>query len=197
MPWWVASLLDLVTKSHDCLSRLSHWCGYRMVRLVGKIEAGKNSSPFFTEPIVDPPDDICPNDPSKADSRSNAIVLEAHILVRIEYLPGIDKRRDFKISHDTGQACSQYMNAFLNTEGNQLFIDVPIDTESTQIVLPPQRALLIKRNVRAERGLQIAANHQNRPLGLARKHLFDLETIPGIHGIYALMEIVIELRISR
>ena len=77
-----------------------------MVRLVGKIEAGKNSSPFFTEPIVDPPDDIGPNDPSKADSRCNAIVLEAHILVRIEHLPGIDEWRNLKIRHDPGEARS-------------------------------------------------------------------------------------------
>ncbi len=77
-----------------------------MVWLVGKIEAGKNSSPFFTEPIVDPPDDIGPDDPSKSDTRRNAIVLETHIFKRVEHLPGIDKRRNLKIRYDPGEARS-------------------------------------------------------------------------------------------
>ena len=115
-----------------------NWRGLRLVRLVRKIEPGKNSSTFFTEPIVDPAHDIGAYDPSKSDTRRNAIVFEAHIFKRVEHLTGIDERRNLKIRHDAGQARSQYMNAFLNAEGNQLFVDVPIDTKTAQIILPAQ-----------------------------------------------------------
>src|SRR5690349_24584510 len=101
-------------------SRLSDRRGQRMVRLIREIEPGKNSSPFFTEPVIDPTHDIGPDDASKSNARCNAIILEAHILKRVEHLPGIDERRNLEIRYDPGQACSQYMNPFLNTEGNQL-----------------------------------------------------------------------------
>src|SRR6187549_455106 len=142
MPGWTSSLLGFIITRHDG----SHRGGHLMVRLVGKIEPGENSSPLFTESVIDPPHDIGPDDPSKSDTRRDAIVLEAHILKRVEHLPGIEERRNLKICYDPGQARSQDMNALLNTEGNQLLIDVPIDTKPAQIILSAQRALLIKRN---------------------------------------------------
>src|SRR6186997_1592151 len=49
-----SSLLGLIITRHDITRHDgSHRGGHLMVQLVGKIEPGKNSSPLFTESVID------------------------------------------------------------------------------------------------------------------------------------------------
>ena len=78
------------------------------------------------------------NDAADAEPRRHPVIFNADIFEIPEDLPGIEKRGQFKIRHDPGQPGAGDMDPLFDAHGQQMFVDIPVDTESAQVVLAAQ-----------------------------------------------------------
>ncbi len=89
------------------------------------------------------------------------------------------------------------MDAFLDAHGHEVFVDEPIDTVPSEVVLSTERALFEKGDLRADRRLQVSAHHEDGAFRLAGEQFLRLHLVARIYGMIAVAHVLVDLRIGR